>query len=47
MTMPQNDVALMAGQYLHMRRSMGYKLKQQGQLLLDFIKYFQRSGDIC
>ncbi|WP_166186777.1 tyrosine-type recombinase/integrase [Paenarthrobacter ureafaciens] len=45
MTISQNDVASMAEQYLHMRRSMGYKLKQQGQLLLDFIKYLQRFGD--
>lgn len=44
MTTPRIDVALMAEQYLLMRRSMGYKLAQQGQLLMDFIKYFQRTG---
>jgi integrase len=45
MTTPPIDVVLMADQYLFMRRSMGYKLGQQGQLLMDFIKYFQRTGE--
>lgn len=38
------DVALMADRYLHMRRAMGYTLHQQGQMLLDFAKFFQETG---
>ncbi len=44
MSTPQIDVAVMADHYLKMRRSMGYKLNQKGQLLMDFIKYFQHTG---
>ncbi|MCY0906701.1 tyrosine-type recombinase/integrase [Arthrobacter sp. H14-L1] len=45
MSTPRIDGALMADKYLQMRRSMGYKLDQQGQLLMEFITYFLRSGD--
>jgi integrase/recombinase XerD len=33
-----------AGEYLAMRRSLGYKLQRQGPLLLDFIGYLERAG---
>ena len=33
-----------AGDYLAMRRSLGYKLQRQGQLLLDFISYLEQAG---
>lgn len=38
------DMALMAKQYLLMRRSMGYKLQQHGQLLLDFVRFLDAAG---
>lgn len=44
MNCPGVDIALLADQYLQMRRSMGYKLRQQGQLLLDFVRYFNGTG---
>lgn len=44
MTAPQINVALMADRYLQMRRTMGYRLHQHGQLLQDFVKYLERAG---
>lgn len=38
------DMALMAKLYLLMRRSMGYKLHQHGQLLLDFVRFLDATG---
>jgi integrase/recombinase XerD len=33
-----------AGEYLQMRRSLGYKLQRQGPMLLDFIGYLEHAG---
>lgn len=38
------DVTLLADRYLQMRRSTGYTLRQQGQMFLDFAKFFQPTG---
>lgn len=38
------DIALVADQYLRMRRAMGYKLLGQGRLLLEFARFFQNTG---
>ena len=35
----------MLGDYLSVRRSLGYKLKDQGHLLSDFVAHVERSGD--
>lgn len=35
-----------AEEYLAMRRSLGYKLERQGQVLLDFISYLDRAGAV-
>lgn len=40
MSTVRNDIALLAEQYLQMRRAMGYQLRQQGQMVLDFATYF-------
>lgn len=39
MSTVRNDIALLAEQYLQMRRAMGYQLRQQGQMVLDFATY--------
>jgi hypothetical protein len=33
-----------AGDYLAMRRSLGYKLERQGPVLMDFIGYLEDAG---
>lgn len=38
------DVAQLADQYLRMRRAIGYTLRGQGRLLLDFARFFQNAG---
>lgn len=38
------DLAGMVGQYVQMRHAMGYKLRQHGPLLMDFVKYLDATG---
>lgn len=40
----RNDLARVVEKYLQMRRTMGYQLRQDGQLLMDFAQYFEGSG---
>ena len=37
-------VAMALDEYLALRRCLGYKLERAGQLLIDFVAYFERVG---
>lgn len=39
-----NALRQAAGDYLAMRRSLGYKLERQGPMLMDFIGYLEKAG---
>jgi integrase/recombinase XerD len=39
-----SDLRRAAGDYLAMRRSLGYKLERQGPVLMDFISYLEDAG---
>jgi integrase/recombinase XerD len=38
-------LSLALGEYLALRRSLGYKLERPGELLVDFVAYVERAGD--